>query len=306
MPTTIVLFSGYILYRKNILTDVFLDQGDKLCFSFLIPILVFYNIYQGKQYEISYAQYRKVILFAYGVVLSSAIVGMLLIPRLIKIKEKIPVVIQSMYRGNFMLYGLPFSQQLGGNECLMLATAMTAATLPILNIIAIFQFSYYTEGDKNVWRTAIFKTLKNPILLGIMLGFLFQKADWNLTQSLEMVVSDLAKTATPLAFLLLGGRFRWRSWQKNRRLLGVILLSKLCVLPIIYLPICYFVLHMNRVELIPVFIFLAAPSAVTTYQLAGQYGADVKLAGDVVIYSLLFSTITIFLLTFFLKTLGWI
>lgn len=304
-PTACMLLCGYGLKKKGVFTEEFLKQGDRLCFSFLFPILVFVNLYHGREYVAEIENYGKVILFAYGMIFFSVIAGMLFIPKIVKKRKSIPVVIQSLYRGNFMLYGLPFSEVLGGKECLVIATAMTAATLPILNAAAIFQFSYYTEEKQN-WSAVWFKIIRNPIIWGVLAGLLFQRADWYLPSFMETTVSDLAKAATPLAFLILGGRIRFRSVKENRKTLGVILFFKLWLMPMLYLPFCVYGLHMGKTELIPVFIFVSAPAAITTYQLAAQYEADAELASDVVVYSLLFSTVTIFILIFLLKNLGWI
>lgn len=301
-PTACILFCGYGLKRKGIFSEEFLRQGDKLCFSFLFPVLVFWNLYHGRENTISYAQYGKVILFAYGMIAFSAILGMLIIPKYIRERERIPVVIQSLYRGNFMLYGLPFSELLGGTESLVMATAMTAATLPILNAVAIFQFAYYTGKEKQNGKSVFFNIIKNPIIWGVLIGLLFQRANLYLPEMFETVISELAKTATPLAFLLLGGRFHFRSVEKHNKILGIILLFKLWVMPFVYLLFCVYVLQMNKMELIPAFIFVSAPTAITTYQLAVQYDADSDLAGDVIVYSLLLSTITLFVLIFILRS----
>ena len=305
-PTACILFCGYGLRRRGVFSEEFLKQGDRLCFSFLFPILVFWNLYQGREYIISYERYGKVILFAYGMIFFSALAGMALVPKVIPERGRVPVVIQSACRGNFMLYGLPFSELLGGKECLVMATAMTAATLPILNAMAIFQFSYYTGRGKQRWGVVLGRIFRNPIIWGVLLGLLFQRVGIYLPASVETVLSDLAKKATPLAFLILGGRFHFRSAGRNRRMLGGILFCKLLLLPMVFLPFCVFILKMDRVELVLAFIFTAAPSAITTYQLAGQYDADGELAGDVVVYSLLFSILTIFVLIFLLKNLGWV
>ena len=303
-PTVCILLCGYGLKKKGIFSDEFLKQGDKLCFFFLFPILVFWNLYYGRDHIVSYKQYGKVIFFAYAVIAFSTIIGMLIVPRLVKERKSVPVVIQSLYRGNFMLYGLPFSEMLGGTECLVMATAMTAATLPILNAVAIFQFAYYTGNAKQSRKMVFINIIKNPIIWGVLIGFLFQRANFYLPEMLEIAISDLAKIATPLAFLLLGGRFHFQSIKQHKELLSMILLLKLWIMPLFYILFCIYGLQMSKTELIPAFIFVAAPTAITTYQLAIQYDADAELAGNVVVYSLLISSFTMFVFICFLKCAG--
>ena len=52
------------------------------------------------------------------------------------------------------------------------------------------------------------------------------------------------------------------------------------------------------------FLFTAAPSAITTYQLAGEYGADDLLAGSIVTTSTLVSSVTLCVFVALLKQTG--
>lgn len=63
-------------------------------------------------------------------------------------------------------------------------------------------------------------------------------------------------------------------------------------------------LHFTGNTLVPVFIFLAAPTAITNYQMAVQFDADYELASDFLIYSMIFSAFTMFVFIFLLKTWG--
>ena len=58
--------------------------------------------------------------------------------------------------------------------------------------------------------------------------------------------------------------------------------------------------------LVPLFIFVAAPTAITNYQMAIQFDADAELAGDFLIYSMLFSIPTMVIFIYLLRCGGWI
>ena len=74
--------------------------------------------------------------------------------------------------------------------------------------------------------------------------------------------------------------------------------------PLLALPVAIWGFGLRGTELIPVFLFTAAPSAITTYQLAGEYGADDLLAGSIVTISTLFSSVTLCLFVAVLKNLS--
>lgn len=291
LPFVFMLACGYFLRKCGILTETFRQQGDNLCFRFLFPILVFQNIYTG---EIPETGIWRPIWFAVGVMMSSLLIFWLLVPLLEKDRRKIPVIIQSLYRGNFMIYGIPFSMRLGGEEAALIATAMTAVTLPLLNVAAIVTYARYAEGEKVQWKQVVLQILKNPIIWGVLLGVLFFQFQIPLWEPVESTCSDLAKIATPLSFLLLGSRFSGEIVVSNRRTMYYMILVKQWIMPAIYLFFAIEIFHFSSVELVPVLIFLTAPGAITTYQLAIQFHADEVLAGAFVVYSMVVSVFSIF------------
>ncbi len=298
LPFVFMLACGYFLKRREILTDDFRRQGDALCFRFLFPILVFQNIYTAKMPQTGI---WRPIWFAIGVMVTSMVIFCFAVPRVEKDRRKIPVIIQSLYRGNFMIYGIPFSLRLGGEEAALIATAMTAVTLPLLNIAAIATYARYTDGEKVQWKNTVVQILKNPIIWGVFLGILCFQGKITLWEPVESCLSDLAKIATPLSFLLLGSRLSGDMKGSDSRTLFYMVLIKQWIMPTVYLFCAIVFFQFTAEELIPVLIFLTAPGAITTYQLAIQYRADDILAGAFVLYSMVVSVCSIFFFVFVMQ-----
>ena len=301
LPTFLILLAGFLLKENGLLTESFCIQGDRLCFRFLFPLLVFCNLYQAQE---GVAAAVRPTIFAVGIVLISICLGMYWIPKWEKDRRRIGVIIQSLYRGNFMLYGIPFSLKLGGELCAQIAAAMTAVTLPLLNTAGIFLYAYYARGDRFQWKQIGKEIMTNPILWGVCVGIVVQKGGWGVWQPMESAIMDLARIATPLAFLLLGSRFSLRRIGADRSVLAAMLVVKLFLLPVICLGIAIFWLHLPVTEMIPILIFVSAPGAITTYQLALQFDADAKLAGDFIVLSMVVSLLSIFFFVFCLRRLG--
>lgn len=291
LPFVFMLLCGYFLRQRGILTEVFRQQGNALCFRFLFPVLVFQNIYTG---EIPQTGIWRPIWFVVGVAISSLLIFWFVVPRIEKDQRKIPVIIQSLYRGNFMIYGIPFSLRLGGEEAALIATAMTAVTLPLLNVAAIVTYARYVAGKKVQWRYVIEQILKNPIIWGVLLGLLFFGLQIPIWEPVESTLSDLAKIATPLSFLLLGSWFSGKIPASNRSTMLYMILIKQWIMPALYLMLAIKIFHFTSIELVPILIFLTAPGAITTYQLAIQFQADDALAGAFVVYSMIVSMFSIF------------
>jgi len=81
---------------------------------------------------------------------------------------------------------------------------------------------------------------------------------------------------------------------------------KLIILPTVFLIPAIYGLGLRGADLIPVFIFLSAPTAITNYQMAVQFEADYELASDYLIYSMIFSAFTIFFFIYSLRGMGFI
>ena len=57
-----------------------------------------------------------------------------------------------------------------------LATSIMAATLPLLNVIGVFVYSFFAEtGEKPDLKRAAVNAMKNPIIWGVVLGAAFSE-----------------------------------------------------------------------------------------------------------------------------------
>ena len=304
LPVALLLLLGCLMRKRGLVSEHFAAEGDHLCMRLLFPVLLFRSISQG---ELALDSCLRSIAFAYGIIAVSLLAGILLIPRLVRDRNQIAVVIQSLYRGNFTLYGIPFSQLLGGSGAAAAASAIAAATLPVLNIAAVVMYAWYAGRERRNWVQLLKGILKNPILWGVFLGLAFRPFHAALPGPLESLTASLAAMASPLAFLTLGTKlYGGRVPAEQRKLRGAVVLYKLLIMPVLVLPVAIWGFGLRGPELIPVFLFAAAPSAITTYQLAGEYGADDLLAGSIVTISTLFSSVTLCVFVAVLKNLSFI
>ena len=302
LPVALLLLLGCLMRKRELVSEHFAAEGDHLCMRLLFPVLLFRSISQG---ELALDSCLRSIAFADGVIAVSLLAGILLIPRLVHDRNQIAVVIQSLYRGNLTLYGIPFSQLLGGAGAAAAASAIAAATLPVLNIAAVVMYAWYAGREQRSWTQLLKGILKNPVLWGVFLGLAFRPFHMALPGPLESLTASLAAMASPLAFLTLGVKlYGGRVPAGQRRLRGAVVLFKLLIMPLLALPVAIWGFGLRGTELIPVFLFTAAPSAITTYQLAGEYGADDLLAGSIVTISTLFSSVTLCLFVAVLKNLS--
>ena len=74
-------------------------------------------------------------------------------------------------------------------------------------------------------------------------------------------------------------------------------------MPMVFIPL-YVMAGFRDVELVALVVMIGAPTAVSTFTMAGKMDADQTLAGQLVVFDSLGSILTMFLWIFSLKQLG--
>ena len=76
--------------------------------------------------------------------------------------------------------------------------------------------------------------------------------------------------------------------------------ARLLLVPGVVIPIGV-LFHYSSAEMVTLLTLTASPCAVSSYTMAYQYGADSDLAGELVVFSTLFSAVTIVMFVYILK-----
>jgi len=102
---------------------------------------------------------------------------------------------------------------------------------------------------------------------------------------------------------VLGGSFSFSAVSGYWKQLVMGVAGRLIVVPLIFMPIAI-AMGFRNAELVVLMTLFASPTAVSSFTMAQQMGGDAQLAGQQVVFTSLFSVLTIFLWTFVLKTIG--
>lgn len=298
-PLLICMALGYLLHRLHMLSDGTLSQLNKLVFRVFLPTLLFYNVYTT---ELAAAFDGGLLLFSVLCVLVLFVLLMLVIPQLEKDNRRRGVIIQGIFRSNFAIFGIPIVQSLFGNEGVGITSIVVAVVVPLFNALSVIVLEYYREGKANP-KKILFGILQNPIIIGSALGLLFLSLHIPLPVFITKAVSSVAGVTTPLALIVLGGSFQFSQVQGCLRPLIITVLGRLVVTPLLFLPVGI-LFGLQGAPLACFACMLSAPTAVSTYTMAKQMDADGDLANQVVVFTALFSILTIFLIVFALKLAG--
>lgn len=289
-PLFCMMSLGYFLKIIGLFNDLFLKQLNALCFKVFLPMVLFINIYQSDFFELFSI---KLVVFGVAVVFAAFLLLMISIPLMEKEYSNRGVMIQGIFRSNFILFGVPAAQALYGNENTGTTAILIAFVIPLYNLLSVVALSVHSKQRQSA-KQLVKEILQNPLIVGSIVAFFFILTGIRLPVLVETTISDIAKVATPLALIVLGGSFQFRNIKENRKQLSICVLGKLVILPGIFIPIAVW-LGFRGIELASFLVMLASPTAVSTFTMAQNANANDKLAGQIVVLSSLLSVISILL-----------
>lgn len=300
-PTFLIIFLGYFLRRIKLFDDKTLKVMNNVTFKSFLPILLFYNVYKT---DLKEGINLKLMLFAAISIIVSFLALCIIIPLIEKENKKRGVLIQAIFRSNFVLFGLPITISLFGDECSGITAILISVIVPIFNLLAVVDLEIFRGGKINLKN--IFKGIvTNPLIIASALGIISLILNIKLPKVLENTISDVSKVATPLALVILGGSFTFKSVVGYKKQLIIGCFGRLVGIPAIFIPIAV-LMGFRGVELGTLLTMFCAPTAVSSYTMAEQMGGDSELAASLVVFGSSFAIITFFLWIFIVKSLGYI
>lgn len=303
-PLILVVAVGFLLKKLRMVNDAFINKANKVCFQVAFPLQLFRNIYDA---DFS-ADFRpKLVLFTLLGVLATALLLCLLAPRFLKGRPTCGAFIQGVFRSNFLLLGLPLAINLFGEDHVAAISMLLPFVIMEFNFLAVVILTLFRESDEGgrqklyIGRAAL-DVIKNPLIIASFLGMLFSIFQIPLPLFLSRAVGDIGQIATPFALLLLGGQFDWKRLKGNLSLASVATALRLVVVPAIFVALGVW-LGFRGEELGAILIVFCAPTAISSYVMAQNMGSDDVLAGQLVLTTTLFSSVTIFLWVTVLRAL---
>lgn len=314
-PIVLMVAIGYLLKKFGFMSAEFAKAANKLVFRLFLPSMLFLNVY--KIDDLGNMDFGFMLYGAGGLV----VIFLLSIPAVLlatKKPERRGVLVQAAFRSNYALIGLPLAESLFGEEGIAVATLLSAAVIPMLNILAVISLSIFKEGaDKPSVKKILLGILKNPLIQSIALGvaavgiravFIRYGIAFRLSDITPVytVLGYLSNVATPLALLVLGAQFEFSAVKSMWREILFGTLTRTVAVPILGLSIAYFVFgsHFSGAHFAAFVSVFATPVAVSSVPMAQEMGSDAALAGQLVVWTALGSTASIFLASFLLRIAG--
>ena len=318
----LLLVLGFVLKRKKFLTPEFDRIGNKLVFNVCLPCMLFINVYNIE----SFASIDWEIVL-YGCVMLFVIFGLGWASALLTTKapERRGVILQCTFRSNIAIIGLSLASTLGGDEAVAVAAIVSSFTVPVNNVLAVLSLSMFTNGSsKTNFKSVFINIVKNPLIIGCVLGLVFlgiREAQIALfgevvfrfsqqTKFLYTAVNNLKSIATPFALVVLGGQFEFSAVKGLFKEIVSGTVSRIVIAPLIGIGCAILVSRYTDLlacgvnEYPALIAMFGSPVAVSSAVMAGNMGSDEQLATQLVVWTSIFSILTIFAQVCILMAMG--
>ena len=170
-PIFIVIAIGFLIRKKNIISEDGVSLLNKLAYNIGLPSLIFLSITNYNLNDIFNVQIVKIIYITYSLLILLTILINFTVKRSGKTKG---AIIVSSFRCNMAFVGFPIIVSAFGNLALAKASLIVAFLIPINIVSTIVIFKFYNRREEGMGAGRLLLSfLKDPMIIGVALGILF-------------------------------------------------------------------------------------------------------------------------------------
>ncbi|WP_088293913.1 AEC family transporter [Bacillus mycoides] len=284
LPILILILIGAILQRKF---QFNLKQLSTLITYCLMPAAVFVNIYDisietGLLLQIIYY----LILYSLSVMIVSHFIS-----KTLRLEKGESVALKNsislMNSGN---YGLPVSQLIFSHNPVGVSIQIF---IVILQNLLTYSYGIYNllSATKTIG-SIIQSFLRLPVFHALILGVLFQSFTIQIPNSIFLPLNQLANSFVAIALILLGAQLSNIKLNFFHRVITWALIGRLLMGPLLALAMIY-LLNIDGIVAQSLFIASSFPTSRNTATIAMEYQIEPELHAQIVLFSTLFSIITV-------------
>ena len=301
IPIFLMMLLGMLFRKLGWMDEVFAAKMNKFVFLIPLPVLLFEQL---ATVDFSEVWDIKFIIFCF-VVTAISITISTLISLLWKDRSIKGEFIQATYRSSAALLGIAFIQNIYGTAGM--APLMIIGSVPLYNIMAVVVLSVFKPGNNSFDKALVKKTLKgiatNPIIIGIVAGFVWSALKLSMPSILHKTVSSIGATATPMGLMSMGATFELRKATSKMKPTIVAVFMKLVGFCAVFLPVAA-VLGFRNEELIAILVMLGSATTVSSFVMARNMGHEGTLSSGVIMMTTLLSAFTLTMWLDVLRSFG--
>ena len=301
IPIFLMMLLGMLFRKLGWMDEVFAAKMNKFVFLVPLPVLLFEQL---ATVDFSEVWDIKFILFCF-VVTAISITISTLISLLWKDQSVKGEFIQATYRSSAALLGIAFIQNIYGTAGM--APLMIIGSVPLYNIMAVVVLSVFKPGNNSFDKALVKKTLKgiatNPIIIGIVAGFVWSALKLPMPSILHKTVSSIGATATPMGLMSMGATFEMKKATSKMKPTLVAVFMKLVGFCVVFLPMAALLGFRNE-EMIAILVMLGSATTVSCFVMARNMGHEGTLSSGVIMMTTLLSAFTLTMWLDVLRSFG--
>lgn len=314
VPIILTVAIGYLLKKVGIIKSELASSFNRLVFRVFLPSMLFLNVYKIESLKTVDFGY---ILYVFAAVFLVFLISIPMVCLITKQQNRRGVLLQATFRSNFALIGIPVSTALFGAEGAAVATLLSAAIIPVYNILGVVSLSLFSEDRKKPnAKNILLEIIKNPLIQSIAVGLICllvrtflvkENIDFRLSdiKPIFKVFEYLSQVATPLALITLGAQFEFSAIRELRHEIIFGTFVRILAVPLISISIAYILKNNFSGAHFAAFVAVfATPVAVSTVPMAEAMNGDSALAGQLVVWTTLLSSLSVFIASYLLKLAG--
>ena len=137
LPIFFIMTLGFLLKKLRMVDKHSLNIMNKLVFRVFMSTLLFLNVYNIGDFSALSIDNLKLLGYAFIIILVVFFIAWLIYMPKVKDKKKLSVLIQGVYRGNFVLFGLAIVDSIYGKDGLATVSLLTIVVIPTFNVLAV-------------------------------------------------------------------------------------------------------------------------------------------------------------------------
>ena len=302
LPVFLIMMAGWAFRQCGVISESFASQMNRFVFKVALPVSLFTQLY-----DVDFA----------------AVIARLCCRQ----KGDRAEFVQGAYRSSASLLGMAYIELIYGKATM--GSLMMIGCVPLYNVAAVIILSQGQTTDSSLpsageesavsprqrlsasqipaespaWGKTLLGIVTNPIILGIVIGFVWSLTGLGLPKFLATSCDYIGRLASPMGLLSMGAAldFRKISGKIGPALVGTFL--KLVGFAAIFIPLAV-QLGFRQEKLVAALIMLASPSTVAGYIMAKNMGHEGTLSSSMVMISTLVSSLTLTFWLWLLRSRG--
>ncbi|EIJ43810.1 putative permease [Beggiatoa alba B18LD] len=287
VPIFLIILLGYLLIHIHFPDDVFWKPMEEVTYYILFPCLIIN--------ELSSAQLQglNIVPMLVALIGSMLLVGLLtwLIRGVLAVDGRgFSSIFQGSVRFNSYV-GIAVAAALLQGAGVPLAALAMACMIPLANILCVSILAHYATHEPTHWGVIFKALLRNPLIIGCVIGISLNVLDWRLPIFLQQTFSILGKASLALGLLAAGAGLRFGAFKAHWESLLVSAGLKLFIFPLCVWSFCW-LMRLDQATSTIAVLYGTLPTATSAYILARQMGGDATLMANIITFQTIIAAVT--------------